>query len=294
MIAHAQLVIVLTLPAILSLFSRFAISSSVRSFARVSGFIPVYILTGILGLCVGSFLNVVIYRVPNKMSLAKPNSHCPICQYELRWYDNIPIISYLILGGKCRKCRTNISIRYILVEIANAALWLLSVILFWQESIGLACTYALVFSGFICIFFIDIEHKLIFNRFQIALLLLGFATIFFDNDYKLISHLIGAAAGFAVFFLISYCFEKIFKKEGLGGGDVKLACVAGLLLGWERLLLALIVATVPAAIIMSFATRGKEGEERQFPFAPFLVIGFSIAMLFGTQIIIWYLSLLGF
>lgn len=253
----------------------------------------VYILTGILGLCVGSFLNVVIYRVPNKMSLAKPNSHCPVCQYELHWYDNIPVISYLMLGGKCRKCKTHISPRYISVEIANAALWLLCVFLFWKENIGLACIYSLVFSVFICIFFIDIEHKLIFNRFQIALLLLGFASIFFDNDYKWTSHVIGAVAGYTVFFLISWGFEKIAKKEGLGGGDVKLACVAGLLLGWERLLLALIVATIPAAIIMSVATRGKKGEERQFPFAPFLVIGFSIAMLFGTQIISWYLSLLG-
>lgn len=255
--------------------------------------IIVYILTGILGLCVGSFLNVVIYRVPNKMSLAKPNSHCPACQYELRWYDNIPAISYLILGGKCRKCKAHISFRYISVEIANAALWLLSVFLFWKTNVGLACIYALAFSVFICIFFIDIEHKLIFNRFQIALLLLGIASIFFDKDFKLPSHIIGAAAGFLVFFLISWGFEKITKKEGLGGGDVKLACVAGLLLGWERLILSLIIATIPAAIIMSIATRGKEGEERQFPFAPFLVIGFSIAMLFGTQILSWYLSLLG-
>lgn len=255
--------------------------------------ISAYILAGVLGLCVGSFLNVVIYRVPNKMSLAKPNSHCPACKYQLRWYDNIPVLSYLILGGKCRNCKTHISFRYTAVELANAALWLLCAVLFWQKSIGTACVYALVFSVFICIFCIDLEHKLIFDRFQIILLVLGIASIFFDVDYDWPSHIIGGIVGFAVFFLISWGFEKVFKKEGLGGGDVKLAGVAGLLLGWERLLLSLIIATIPAAIIMLIMSKGKEGEDRQFPFAPFLVIGFSVAMFFGTQIINWYLSFLG-
>ena len=252
-----------------------------------------YLLVGIIGLCVGSFLNVVIYRLPNKMSLAKPNSHCPSCNYELRWYDNIPIISYLILGGKCRKCKTHISFRYAAVEIANAALWLLCVLFFWERSIALACIYALVCSIFICIFCIDLEHKIIFDRFQIILLVLGIISIFFDKDFNWQSHVIGGVAGFALFFLVSWGFEKICKREGLGGGDVKLACVAGLLLGWERLLLSLIIATVPAAIIMSILTKDKEGEDREFPFAPFLIIGFTTAMFFGSQILKWYLSLLG-
>lgn len=255
--------------------------------------ICVYVLAGALGLCVGSFLNVVIYRVPNGMSVARPASHCPSCKYELRAYDNIPVLSYVLLGGKCRKCKTHISFRYTAVEIANAVLWLLCVALFWEKSIPLACIYAVVFSVFLCVFFIDLEHRLIFDRFQILLLLLGAASIFFDGDFGWVSHLIGGAVGFLSFFLISFGFEKLFGKEGLGGGDVKLAGVAGLLLGWERLLLALLIATVPAAIVMSIAKRGKEGEEKEFPFAPFLVSGFGVAMLFGTQIIRWYFSLLG-
>ena len=105
--------------------------------------------------------------------------------------------------------------------------------------------------------------------------------------------LIGGAVGFGLFFLVSWLFEKLYKREGLGGGDVKLAAVAGLLLGWERLLLALIIATIPAAIIMSILKRGKEGEEKEFPFAPFLIIGFSTSIFFGTQILNWYLSLIG-
>lgn len=251
-----------------------------------------YILSGILGLCVGSFLNVVIYRLPNGMNLAKPASHCPSCQYQLRWYDNIPILSYIMLGGKCRKCKTHISFRYTAVEIANALCWLLCALLFWETSIPLACMNMIVSSLFICIFCIDFEHKIIFDRFQVFLLLLGVVSIFID-EYHWTSHVIGGVAGFGTFFLISFGFEKLCGREGLGGGDVKLAGVVGLLLGWERLLLGLLLSTIPASVILLILTRGKEGEDRQFPFAPFLVVGFGISMLFGTQMIDWYLSLFG-
>ena len=251
------------------------------------------VLAAVYGLCVGSFLNVVIYRLPNKMSLAKPNSHCPACKYELRWYDNIPVLSYVMLGGKCRSCKTHISFRYTAVELANTVLWLLCTFLFWEKSIPLACIYMIVCSVFLCVFFIDLEHQIIFDRFQIILLVLGVASIFFDKDYGWLSHVIGGASGFALFYLISWGFEKLCGKEGLGGGDVKLAGVVGLLLGWERFLLGLLLATIPAAVIMLILSKGKRGESRQFPFAPFLVVGFGASMLFGTQIIGWYLSLLG-
>lgn len=253
-----------------------------------------YILMGIIGLCVGSFINVVIYRLPEGMSLAKPNSHCPKCKYELRWYDNIPVLSYLMLGGKCRKCKTHISFRYTAVEIANTVLWLLCGFLFWEKSIPLACIYMVVCSVFICVFFIDLEHQIIFDRFQIMLLCLGIASILFDGSYGWLSHVIGGVVGFGVFFLIGWSFEKLCKKEGLGGGDIKLAGAVGLLLGWEKLLLSLLVATIPAAIIMLIAKKRNENESKPYPFAPFLVSGFTVAMFFGEQIITWYLALLGF
>lgn len=253
--------------------------------------ISAFVLSGILGLCVGSFLNVVIYRVPKKMSLAKPNSHCPACQYQLRWYDNIPVLSYVILRGKCRSCKTHISFRYTAVEIANTLLWLLCAFLFWEKSIPIACIYMIVSSVFLCIFFIDLEHQIIPDRFQIFLLILGVVSIFFDRDVGWLSKLIGGVCGFLLFYLISWGFERLCGKEGLGGGDVKLAGVVGLLLGWERFLLGLLVATIPAAIILLILSKGKEENNRQFPFAPFLVVGFGISMLFGTQIIAWYLSL---
>lgn len=252
-----------------------------------------YIFLSLTGLCVGSFLNVVIYRMPNNMSLARPGSHCPACKYELRWYDNIPVLSYIILGGRCRKCKTHISFRYTAVEIVNTLLWALCVFLFWEVSIPLAIVYMIASSVFICIFFIDLEHKVIFDRFHVVLLLLGAAAIFFDEKTSVLSHFIGAVAGFGVFFIIAWSCEKLLKREGLGGGDVKLAGAVGFLLGWERLLLGLVIATIPAAVIMSVLSKGKTGEDRQFPFAPFLTVGFAVSMLFGWKIIECYLALFG-
>ena len=131
--------------------------------------IVTYILAGLIGLCVGSFLNVVIYRVPNEMSLSKPRSHCPKCDCVLHWYDNIPILSYIMLGGKCRNCKESISIRYTLVEILNMLLWILSVYLFYEVSIVYCIISMICCSLLICVFFIDLEHMLIFNRFSISI-----------------------------------------------------------------------------------------------------------------------------
>ena len=264
-----------------------------------------YVLAGIFGLCVGSFLNVVIYRVPNGMSLATPSSHCPKCKYTLRWYDNIPVLSYIMLGGKCRSCKAHISFRYTAVEIANMLLWLLSVLIFWEMSIPLAIIAALTSTVFICVFFIDLEHKLVFDRFVIALAILGVAACFFDPYYSWISHVIGGVAGFLSFYLISVIFEKIRGKEGLGGGDIKLTGACGLILGWERLLLSIVIATVVASIVLVIVSKraekkstepdedGDESVDTEYPFAPFLTAAFAISMFFGHALISAYLSLLG-
>ena len=163
-----------------------------------------YILTLVLGICVGSFLNVVIYRLPNHMSLSSPGSHCTKCNYSLRWYDNIPIVSYLLLGGKCRRCKSPISPRYLCVELINAMLWLVCVMFFRKESVLYAVTAALVSSALICIFFIDLEHMLIFNRFSLIVAAGGIVAMFTDPLTAWYDHLIGAAAG-GIVFLGLYC-----------------------------------------------------------------------------------------
>ena len=252
-----------------------------------------YLLAAVFGLCVGSFLNVVIYRVPAGMSLAVPSSHCPKCKYVLRWYDNIPILSYLMLGGKCRSCRSPISVRYTAVEIANMLLWLLSALLFWQQSVAYAVICALASSVFICVFFIDLEHKLVFNRFVLALTVLGIAAAVVDPYYSAVSHIIGGVGGFGAFYLIAWLFERIRHKDGLGGGDIKLTGACGLLLGWQRLMLAVLCAAVVASVVWVILSRRSGDDETEYPFAPFLTCGFALAMFFGHNIISAYLSLLG-
>ena len=252
-----------------------------------------YVLVGLVGLCVGSFLNVVIYRVPEKMSIVKPASHCPKCGYVLKWYDNIPVLSYCILGGKCRSCKTHISFRYTAVEILNALLWILCAVFFWEESIPYACIAAAVCSVSICIAFIDLEHMLIFDRFQIILLALGTLSVLFDGHYPWYSHLIGLGAGFLSFFAFSRIGERMFKKEALGGGDVKLAAGIGLMLGWEKLLLCVIMSSVTASIVLLILRSLRKNDDgKEYPFGPFLTAGFIFSMFVGNELIGWYMRFL--
>ena len=253
----------------------------------------VYILSGLIGLCVGSFLNVVIYRIPNEMSIVKPASHCPKCGYELHWYDNIPIISYIILGGKCRQCREPISIRYTLVEITNMILWLVSVYLFFETSIVYCFVSMIVCSLMICIFFIDLEHMLIFNRFSISIAILGLITMFFDNYTKELDHILGGVIGGLIFVLLYFGSIWILKKEGFGWGDVKLVAASGLLLGWQKLIFAMIIASVIGSIVLLIIKYTQKDEEgKEYPFAPFIVAGVLVAMFIGANVIEWYINIL--
>lgn len=258
--------------------------------------ILIYTFVAIIGLCVGSFLNVVIYRVPEGMSLSFPASHCPKCEYKLRWYDNIPILSYIILGGKCRKCHEPISIRYTIVEITNMVLWLVSAILFWKEStesIIYACTTMIICSLLICIFFIDLEHMLIFNRFTISILVLGIVIMLLDNNTSIWDHIIGGVSGALLFLGLYFGCILVLKKEGFGFGDVKLVAAAGLMLGWQRLILAILIASILGSIVLLVIKHIKKDEDgKEYPFAPFIVVGILTALLYGMPLITWYLNLI--
>lgn len=254
-----------------------------------------YIMASVVGLCVGSFLNVVIYRLPNKMSLAFPPSHCTSCDYTLKWYDNIPVLSYIMLGGKCRGCKSRISPRYMLVEIFNALLWVLSVLMFWEievKAIIYTCMAVVVSSVLICIFFIDLEHMIIYNRFTFTVAVCGLVAAGL-NTTRWYDHLIGAAAGAIVFLAIYFGSILIIKREGLGFGDVKLAAAAGLLLGWQKFLLAMLIASVVGSIVLLVLRAVRKDEQgREYPFAPFIVAGMLFALFFGDPVINWYLGLI--
>ena len=256
-----------------------------------------YTFFGLIGLCVGSFLNVLIYRWPEGMSIVSPPSHCTKCDYQLKWYDNIPVISYIMLGGKCRKCGEHISIRYTIVEITNCLLWILSYNLN-SQNIPLAVIYALVTSIFICIFFIDIEHKIILDRFNISIAVLALIRFFFvSKEYgnllnAVLDGLLGSVIAGGFFLLMFYFSLVVLKKEGLGGGDIKFMFATGLLLGWKNIFLSVLIASLSAAIILTVAQKvRKDDKDHEYPFAPYLVIGAVISMFFGTQLINFYLSL---
>ena len=251
-----------------------------------------YILCGLLGLCVGSFLNVVIYRVPLGMSVARPASHCPLCSAKIRLYDNIPIVSYILLGGKCRSCKGRIPFRYTAVEALNCALWLLCVLVYHTNLIFMIVSCA-VCSVCICVFFIDLEHMIIPDRFQVILGVLAVASVFFDTEYDWLSHLIGLAAALVVFIAVGYAVSRYKKRESLGGGDIKFAACAGLLLGWQRFILMMLIASVSASVVLLIKSkRSKDETSKEYPFGPFLATGAVLALLFGHYVIEWYIKLL--
>lgn len=248
-----------------------------------------------IGLCIGSYLNVVIYRVPLKMSTAHPPSHCPNCDKPIKWYDNIPILSYIILGGKCRNCKCRISPRYMLVEAANMVLWLACLLINGPENLPWAVICSIACSVLLCIAFIDLEHMIIPDRFQVILLILGCvaigASFFHEDGISWVQRLVGFGVGGGIFTAIYLIYLLVRKQEGMGIGDIKLVAVLGLLLGPWQLLIAILAASLSAAIILVIVQRVQGESGKEYPFAPFIAAGALIAILFGQQIQSFYLGL---
>ena len=251
------------------------------------------IISGLFGLVVGSFLNVVIYRVPNNMSIAFPASHCPQCNSKLKWYHNIPVLSWVFLGGKCAFCKKPIPSRYTLVEILNAVLWILCFLAFGEALFTIA---AMLFcSLLIAITFIDLEHMIIPDSLNIALAIVGlFAVIFGGNALQCVwwERLIGGVGTFILCYLIVIVSEKLLKKEAFGGGDVKMLAAAGLLLGWKLTLFAFFAAAIMGVLVIGIMMLLKRFDrENPFPFAPFLALGMLIAIFAGNAILGWYFGM---
>lgn len=252
------------------------------------------IMFGIMGICIGSFSNVVIYRLPRGMSLASPPSHCPNCGTRLAAKDNVPLLSFLFLRGKCRYCGAPISPRYFCVELMSGLLYLACFFRFYRISPFLAAIDCLAVTVLLCIAFCDEENLFIPDSLQLALVIVGLAAIAVAPE-RLTECLIGAAAG-GGFYLIFYLGSLlVLKREGLGFGDVKLGTGLGLLLGWKGVLPALLLASVLALVRIPFGGSRKElfGEEKEYPLAPSIVIAGVFALFVGEALCDLYLGLLG-
>lgn len=241
----------------------------------------------VFGCLIGSFLNVVIFRVPNGESILWPNSHCPRCSTPLNWWENIPILSYALLRGRCRTCREPISKRYPLVEATTGAFW---AILMAQSGLTpqfLAQT-ALV-SALIAIFWIDIDTMLILDVITLPGIVVGLLYGGFLGAGWM-PHAGAAIAGYAFFRLIEWGSEKVLGVAGMGRGDAKLAAMMGAWLGPSGLTVALMVAFCLGSVV-GLILRARAGESRPYPFGPSLVVGALTSIFAGSAIWQWYMHL---
>ena len=247
--------------------------------------LPILILLTLLGLSVGSFCNVLIYRLPKGEEFVKTPSHCMACGHPLKWYELIPVVSWLLQGGKCRKCGVKLSAQYPMVEALNGAMWLLTGILYRGDwlTVGLYCG---LFSLLMVLSVIDWRTFTIPNGINFAILVLGVIRLVTDlGNWPL--YLIGMLCVSLVFLLL----HILTGGNGLGMGDVKLVGAAGLLLGWPKMILAVLLGSLSGALIHSVRMRGGAG--KKLAFGPYLAAGIWFSALVGDQLISAYLSLFG-
>jgi len=246
----------------------------------------VLICAGMFGLVFGSFFNVCIYRIPQGKSIAWPSSFCPKCKHPIAWYDNVPVLSYLFLLGKCRHCKQPISLQYPAVELLTSLLTVLFVyrygISVWTVGVLIAVYFLIILSV------IDLELMIIPDRFSLGLIVLGLAFAWCNPNFegiwwkKELLSLLGAAVGLLGVLAIALIGTWIFKKEAMGGGDVKLMAGVGAFLGWQGVITTVIMGSFFGLVYALFLmiTKGKKGGDA-IPFGPFLSL--------GALVNLWYL-----
>ncbi len=245
----------------------------------------------VMGLCIGSFLNVCIYRLPVSKSIIHPRSMCSNCGTLIASYDNIPILSYLWLKGRCRHCRIKIPMRYPMVELLGGLLALGAYLKFGLTTEALI--YFVFFAALLVVTFIDLDHRIIPDFITLPGIPICFAAGFALPNITYKEALLGILIGGGSLFLVAWTYSMITKKEGMGGGDIKLLAMIGAIVGWKGVLFTIFVASLVgtlAGMIVMLQTR--KGMKLAVPFGPFLSIGSIAYIFFGTPLITWYFNLL--
>ena len=240
----------------------------------------------LVGVVIGSFLNVCIHRLPERQSLVWPGSRCPQCAAAIRWYDNIPLLSYLWLWGRCRDCRGRISGRYPLVEALNAIGYGL---IAWRfGTTATALVYASLFSALLVVSFIDLDHMIVPDRITLPGMALGLVV----GSWLLPrwwESLAGLVVGGGLLYFIAWISPYLFGKEGMGGGDIKLLAMIGAFLGWKPVLLTVVLGALLGSIVgVTLMAARVIARESYLPFGPFLSLSAVVVMLYGTEIWSWY------
>jgi len=241
------------------------------------------------GAVVGSFLNVLIYRLPLGRSVVWPSSACPHCGRELQWYENIPVVSFLALRARCRTCRAPISFRYPFVEALTAAMFAAG---WWYYGPGVLLASRLAFGcALIALFAIDLEHHLLPNAITLPGIVAGFGfSLFTEPGWP--ASLIGIVAGGATLALMFYLWLVVRKQEGLGFGDVKMLAMIGGFLGWKMMLVSLMLASLGgSAIGLVLIVTGRGTLQSALPYGCFLALGAAAAATVGPAALAWYLGL---
>ena len=241
-----------------------------------------------MGLAVGSFLNVCIYRLPLRESLMWPASHCTSCNRPLAWFENIPVAGWLALRGRCRTCKARISAQYPLVEALTGAVFVAGYLLYgWTPLLAVRLLFA---CAMIVLFFIDLRHQILPNVVTLPGIVVGFlASLALPPGW--LSSLIGIMAGGGVLFAISEIYYRTRGHEGLGMGDVKMLAMIGAFLGWPLMLLTLVFASFAGSLVgVGLLATGRGGMKAALPFGTFLAVGALVATAFGDPILDWYLG----
>lgn len=251
--------------------------------------IPVSVLLIVLvfGLCIGSFLNVCIHRLPESQSIVRPPSSCPKCGHRIRPYDNIPIFSYLILLGRCRRCGVRISVRYPAVELLTGLMAVATILRYGPTLAGLV-VFAFI-AALIVITFIDLDHRIIPDVISlpgIPLFFLGSLTL---ETVTPLESVLGILAGGGSLFLVAWGYHLLTGKEGMGGGDIKLLAMIGPMVGWTGILFTIFVSSATGTLIgLAVMIHSRGNMKLAIPFGPFLAFGATLYLFFGPEIIDWY------